>query len=62
MIWDEEAPNKRRRFELGADLSDFSVGELEDYLAQLGAERERVEAMLASKKTSRSKADSIFKN
>lgn len=62
MIWDEEAPKKRPRYELGADLSDMSVEELKDYIAVLEAERGRVEAMLVSKSASRNAAQSVFKN
>ena len=60
-IWDDEAPRKRVAYELGADLSARSVEELEEYLAVLAAERERVEAALAAKKASQSAAHSVFK-
>ena len=60
-IWDEEGPRKRAVYELGADLSAFSVGELEDYLAILAVERERVEAVIIKKKAQHTAADSVFK-
>ena len=53
MVWDDEAPPKRRSWpELGADLSALSVSELEDYLGALAAERQRVEATITAKKAS----------
>jgi uncharacterized small protein (DUF1192 family) len=61
MIWDEDGPKQRPTYELGKDLSAFSVEELEDYIAILMSERERMEAMLASKKASRDVAQSVFK-
>ncbi len=62
MSWDEELPKKKPAFELGADLSTFSVKDLEEYIAVLTAERQRVEAMIASKKSSRDSAHSVFKS
>jgi|EndMetStandDraft_5_1072996.scaffolds.fasta_scaffold43251_3 uncharacterized small protein (DUF1192 family) len=62
MSWDDDLPQKKRReMVLGADLSTFSVEELNEYLATLAAERERVEAVLAQKQASRSAAHSVFK-
>jgi uncharacterized small protein (DUF1192 family) len=61
MIWDEDAPKPRPAYELGKDLSAFSVEELQDYIAVLMAERDRAETMLASKKASRNAAQSVFK-
>lgn len=62
MSWDEEPVKKRKDYEIGADLSALSVNELEDYIAALDAERKRVEAMMASKRASRSAAQSVFKS
>ncbi|NJM34326.1 MAG: DUF1192 domain-containing protein [Rhodomicrobium sp.] len=59
---DEEAPKKRSRFELGADLSRFSEDDLREYMGLLDAERRRAEAMLSSKQQSRNAADSVFKS
>ena len=62
MVWDEELPQKKPRERvLGTDLSTYSVEELNEYLAALAAERERVEAVLAQKKASRQSAHSVFK-
>jgi uncharacterized small protein (DUF1192 family) len=62
MNWDEEPVKKPKAHEIGADLSRFSVEELKEYIAALEAERERVEAVLASKHASRSAAASVFKS
>jgi len=61
-IWDDEAPRKRATFELGADLSTWSVAELEEYLAALAAERQRVETTIVAKKASQGAAQSVFKS
>ena len=61
MSWDDETPKKKPAFELGADLSKYSVDELTDYLGLLDAERRRVETLLTSKRASRDAADSVFK-
>lgn len=60
-IWDEEVPRKRATYELGTDLSTWSVAELEEYIAALAAERERVEATITAKKASQNAAQSVFK-
>lgn len=61
MSWDEETPKKKPAFELGAELSKYSVDELTEYLALLEAERQRVEKLLSAKRASRDAADSVFK-
>jgi uncharacterized small protein (DUF1192 family) len=62
MSMDDDLPLKpRREPSLGADLSTFSVEELNAYLATLAAESERVEAALAKKKASQQAAHSVFK-
>jgi uncharacterized small protein (DUF1192 family) len=61
MEWDDTRPKKKPAHELGADLSVLSVKELEEYLAVLAAERQRVETMLVAKKASQSAAHSAFK-
>lgn len=62
MSWDEEPIKKPKAHEIGADLSRLSVKELEEYIAVLDAERQRVEAMLVSKHASRNAAASVFKS
>jgi uncharacterized small protein (DUF1192 family) len=62
MVWDDDLPRKKpREHVLGADLSTFSIEELNEYLAALAAERERVEATLAKKRASQESAHSVFK-
>jgi uncharacterized small protein (DUF1192 family) len=62
MTWEQELPKKPRTYELGADLSTFSVNELEEYSTLLEEEKERVQAMISVKKVSRNAADSVFKS
>jgi uncharacterized small protein (DUF1192 family) len=62
MSLDDDLPKKPKAYVLGADLSDYSVDELEDYLQALDAEKHRVSAMMETKKASRSAADSVFKS
>jgi uncharacterized small protein (DUF1192 family) len=61
MEWDDTRPKKKPAHELGADLAVLSVKELEDYLAVLAAERQRVETMLVAKIASQQAAHSAFK-
>ena len=63
MVWDDTdaAPEKRPDFELGRDLSRFSVAELDEYLEVLAAERQRVEADREAKQRSQSAAESVGK-
>jgi uncharacterized small protein (DUF1192 family) len=62
MVWDEDLPQKKPRERvLGADLSTHSVEELNEYLALLADERERVEKILVQKQASRQTAHSVFK-
>lgn len=62
MAWDEDTPRRKPRERvLGADLSTFSVEELNEYLAELAGERERVEAAIAKKRASAQSAHSVFK-
>ena len=61
MDWEDARPKKKPAHELGADLTVLSVKELEEYIAVLVAERQRVETMLAAKKASQQAAHSAFK-
>jgi uncharacterized small protein (DUF1192 family) len=61
MDWDDARPKKKPAHELGADLTVLSVNDLEEYLAVLSTERQRVETMLAAKKASQRAAHSAFK-
>lgn len=61
MDWDDARPKKKPAHELGAGLAALSVKDLEEYLAVLAAERQRVETMLVAKKASQDRAHSAFK-
>jgi uncharacterized small protein (DUF1192 family) len=54
-------PKKRKSHELGQDLSKHSVEELRALVETLRDEIARVEAMLASKESSRNTAEAAFK-
>jgi uncharacterized small protein (DUF1192 family) len=58
---DLEPKKKPRSYELGHDLTKLSVGELKALIDDLKAEVARVEAMLASKQSSKSAAEAAFK-
>ena len=54
-------PKKTKTHELGADLSKFSVGDLEALAESLRAEIARVEQAMAAKQSSLNAAESVFK-
>ena len=54
-------PKKPKGHEVGADLSKLSVGELKELIETLRAEIARVEQTLATKQSSKSAAESVFK-
>ncbi len=58
---DEEPRVKKTTHQIGEDLSDISVGELEERITQLRAEIARLEAEIEAKTSSRSAADAAFK-
>jgi uncharacterized small protein (DUF1192 family) len=58
---DLEPKKKPKSYELGQDLTKLSVGELKALIDDLKAEIARVEAMLASKQSSKSAAEAAFK-
>lgn len=62
MSWNEDLPKKTPRYELGADLSTFSVHELEAYVAMLEDEKKRVMSLIETKKDVRDAAASVFKS
>lgn len=59
---DEDRPRKKVTHEIGQDLALLSVGELEERIALLQGEIERLQAAAASKQASRSAADRFFKS
>ena len=60
-MFDEDLPKKKPEGEFPRNLENMSVGELEDYIADLQAEIKRVEADMKKKKESHAAAASIFK-
>lgn len=60
-IFDDEPKKPKRVHEIGQDLSLLSVGELEERIAQLAAEIERLEAELRSKGSSKAAAEALFR-
>jgi uncharacterized small protein (DUF1192 family) len=58
---DDDRPKKKITHEIGQDLYLLSVKELEERIALLTEEIERLRAAIASKQSSRSAADSFFK-
>lgn len=61
MIADDDHPKPRQNHEIGCDLTFLSAGELEERIALLKQEIQRLEAEKASKTSSRSAAESFFK-
>lgn len=59
-MFDEELPKKKPGFS-PLKLDDMSVGELQDYIALLNDEIERVKADIAKKGSARAAADQFFK-
>ena len=58
---DLEPSKKPKSYELGQDLSKFSVGELKALIDDLKAEIARVETLHAAKQSSKSAAEAAFK-
>ena len=59
---DEDRPRKKITHDIGQDLALLSVGELNERVALLQAEIERLQAAAASKEASRNAADKFFKS
>lgn len=58
---DEDRPRRRTTHEIGQDLSLLSVEELDERVALLSAEIERLRAAAAGKRAGREAADRFFK-
>jgi uncharacterized small protein (DUF1192 family) len=58
---DDDLPKKKITHEIGQDLYLLSVKELEERIALLTEEIERLKASIAGKQSSRGVADSLFK-
>ena len=60
-LFDDEPVKKKVVHEIGQDLSALSVGELEERIAQLSAEIERLQAEKSAKGVTRNAADALFR-
>jgi len=60
-LFDDEPVKKKVIHEIGQDLSALSVGELEERIAQLSAEIERLQAEKSAKGATRDAADALFR-
>jgi uncharacterized small protein (DUF1192 family) len=58
---DEDRPKKKLVHEIGQDLALLSIEELDERIALLTSEIERLEAVRTKKQASRSVADQFFK-
>ncbi len=61
-IEDEEKPRKKVTHEIGQDLSLLSVEELNERIALLAAETERLREAMAKKRASKDAANAFFKS
>jgi uncharacterized small protein (DUF1192 family) len=59
---DDDKPRKKITHELGEDLSLLSFEDIEDRVAALAAEIERLKADAAKKRASRDAANAFFKS
>jgi uncharacterized small protein (DUF1192 family) len=61
-IEDDDKPKRKISHEIGQDLSLLSVEELNERVALLSAEIERLQAAVAKKRASKEAANSVFKS
>ncbi|MCK0198284.1 DUF1192 domain-containing protein [Ancylobacter sp. 6x-1] len=61
MSMEDEPRRVRPAIEVGADISTLSETEIEERIAALAAEIERLKTALSAKKASRAAADLFFK-
>ena len=61
-IEDDNKPRKKVTHDIGQDLSLLSVAELNERIALLRSEIERLQGAVTSKQASRNAADSFFKS
>jgi len=59
---DDDRPRKKVSHEIGQDLSLLSVEELNERIALLSSEVERIKEVVAKKRASRDAANSVFKS
>ncbi|MDR6305152.1 uncharacterized small protein (DUF1192 family) [Nitrobacter vulgaris] len=62
MTIDDDEPRKKITHDIGQDLSLLSVNELEDRIALLTAEIQRLRAAEVKKRASKDAADRFFKS
>ena len=60
-LFDEEPPKRKSALVVGEELATFSIDELEERIAILGAEITRINEAIATKRASLGVADSFFK-
>lgn len=58
---DDDRPKKKLAHEIGQDVSLVSEGELEERIALLQGEIERLSGEVAKRRASKSAADAVFK-
>jgi len=61
-VEDDDRPRKKVSYEIGQDLSLLSVEELNERIALLSSEVERIKEVVAKKRASRDAANSVFKS
>jgi len=61
-VEDDDRPRKKVSHEIGQDLSLLSVEELNERIALLSSEVERIKEAVAKKRASRDAANSVFKS
>jgi uncharacterized small protein (DUF1192 family) len=61
-IEDDDKPKRKISHEIGQDLSLLSVAELNERVALLNAEIERLQVAAAKKRASKDAANSVFKS
>jgi uncharacterized small protein (DUF1192 family) len=61
-IEDDDKPKRKISHEIGQDLSLLSVEELNERVALLSAEIERLQVAVAKKRASKEAANSVFKS
>ena len=62
MDLDDLIPKKPEDYEIGSDLSEWSVDELKALISKLESEIRRVNTEIKSKESIKNSADSVFKN
>ena len=60
MTWDDELPQPKRAIVLGEDLERFAIAELDERIAALGTEIERVRTEITAKQKHKAAAEKLF--